>query len=163
MNKLGIARKITVIGVLAALIICFAVPAMASPVSSNAAAEQIALRLYPEATVLRTKFEQKRNGNSYYEVKLEQDGVRVEVKIDATTGVIRQGYDVNLFNQATITPTQARNTALNLYPGATVRYAELDYERGVLVYEVELTQANGYKAEVEIDATTGAVIYHYAR
>jgi len=158
---LGFAKRFTAIGFLAALVVCFSVPAMAAPVNGNAAAEQIALRLYPEATVLRTKYEAKRNGNSYYKVKLEQDGVRVEVKIDEATGTIRQGYDQNLFNIATITPTQARNTALNLYPGATIRYIELEYERGLLTYDVELIQANGHQAEVDIDATTGAVLSNH--
>jgi len=159
----GFAKKFTAFGLLVAMMVCLAVPAMASPINSNAAAEQVALRLYPEATVLKTEFEHKRNGSSYYEVRLEQDGVRVDVKVDAASGTIRQGYNQNLFNLATITPTQARTTARNLYPGSTVRYIELDYEKGVLVYDVELTQANGRKAEVYVNGTTGEVIRNRAR
>jgi len=162
-NLLKFVKRITTTVVLAALMVSFATPVMAAPVNNNAEAEQIALELYPDATVVRTKFESKRNGNSYYEVKLVQDDVRVEVKIDAATGALRPRYDQNLFDIASITPTQARNTALNLHPGATVRYTELEYENGVLVYEVELTQANGRKAEVHINAETGAVLKNRAR
>jgi len=164
MNKVvKLAKKIAVFGIMAVMMIGFAVPAMAAPINSKSEAERIALELYQGATVRKSKLENKKNGNSYYEVKLEQDGVRVEVKIIASTGVLRAGYDKNLFDVATITPTQARNTALNLYPGATVRYTELEYEKGVLVYEVKLTQANGRKAEVYINAETGAVVKNKAK
>jgi len=159
MQKLAkLARRIATLGITAALIVGFTIPAMAAPVRTNAQAEEIALGVYPGATVRYTEYEQKKNGATYYEVNLIVAGdVRVEVKIDAATGTIRAGYERNLLEVATITPTQARNTALNLYPGATITKTELEYEKGVLTYEISLTQTNGRRAEVYIDAATGTV------
>ena len=160
MKKINnLAKKMVAFGLMAIMMIgTFSVYALASNITSQRA-EEIALGVYPGAAVIRTKQEFKRRTNtSYFEVYLEIDGVRVEVKVDADTGALRAGYDTNLLNQASITPSQARNTAVGLHPGSIVTKTELEFERDVLVYEVNLQLANGRRAEVEINATTGAVL-----
>ena len=162
-------KSLATLALVAVMSATMVLPAFASTLAAQASittdrAQEIALDVYPNATVIRTKYEFKRKtGVSYYEVYLEQDGVRVEVKLDADTGVLRPGYDTNLFDVATISADTARTTALNLYPGATVIKAELEYEKGVLVYEFELRQANGRKAEVYINANTGIVVKNKAK
>ncbi|NYF25356.1 PepSY domain-containing protein [Sporosarcina sp. JAI121] len=56
-----------------------------------------------------------------------------------------------------ITIDQAMAIALERVPGQVVK-AELDYEDGMLVYEVDVRTMEGYKYEVKIDANTGAVL-----
>ena len=47
--------------------------------------------------------------------------------------------------------------ALERVPGQVVK-AELDYDDGMLVYEIDIRTAEGHKYEVKIDANTGAVL-----
>ena len=35
--------------------------------------------------------------------------------------------------------------------------AELDYDDGMLIYEIDIRTAEGYKYEVKVDANTGAI------
>ena len=52
---------------------------------------------------------------------------------------------------------QAMAIAVGRVPGQVVK-AELDYEDGMLVYEVDIRTADGRKYEVRIDANTGAIL-----
>ncbi len=52
---------------------------------------------------------------------------------------------------------QAMAIALERVPGQVVK-AELDYDDGMLVYEIDVRTAEGYKYEVKIDANTGAIL-----
>jgi len=63
-----------------------------------------------------------------------------------------------LNDTAEIKPDQAHSIALELYPGGTILKTELEYEKGVLVYEIKISTAEGRIAKVEIDATTGSVL-----
>ncbi|MEK4713977.1 PepSY domain-containing protein [Sporosarcina sp. FSL K6-1540] len=56
-----------------------------------------------------------------------------------------------------ITINQAMAIALERVPGQVVK-AELDYDDGMLVYEIDVRTAEGHKYEVKIDANTGAVL-----
>jgi uncharacterized membrane protein YkoI len=47
--------------------------------------------------------------------------------------------------------------ALERVPGQVVK-AELDYDDGVLLYEIDVRTTEGYKNEVKIDANTGAIL-----
>lgn len=53
---------------------------------------------------------------------------------------------------------RAEQIARQAVAGAQVRSIELDHERGITVYEVELRSADGVKHEVIIDARDGRVI-----
>src|SRR5699024_8112929 len=59
--------------------------------------------------------------------------------------------------QQRISIEEAKNTALRQVPGEIVK-VELDHEKGVLVYEVDIVTAQGVKYEVVIDANTGTVL-----
>lgn len=52
---------------------------------------------------------------------------------------------------------QAMTIALQRVPGQVVK-AELEYEDGMLVYEVDIRSQDGVKYEVQVDAITGAII-----
>ncbi|GEN84034.1 hypothetical protein SLU01_23460 [Sporosarcina luteola] len=56
-----------------------------------------------------------------------------------------------------ITMAQAIEIALQRVPGDVVE-AELDYDDGVLLYDIEIRNAQGVKYEVKVDAVTGEVI-----
>lgn len=58
---------------------------------------------------------------------------------------------------ATISPDQARAAALAAAPG-TVAKVELGNEHGNVVYDVEITKADGTVADVTIDAGNGKVL-----
>lgn len=60
--------------------------------------------------------------------------------------------------QAKITMDQAKQTALGKFPGGTVTTAYLDTEHGVLVWDVELTDAKGVAQDVTVDATSGQIV-----
>ena len=158
MRLYKLMKNIALIGILAVLIMGFAVPVAAAPVSKEQA-EEIALRIYPGATVVKVEHERKILSRvSYYEVKLLIDDVKVEVKIDADTGKPRPGHEKNLLNEAAITPAQARDIALKLHEGATVTKTKLEQEKDVLIYEIKLKQADGSKAKVHVNAATGDII-----
>ena len=51
---------------------------------------------------------------------------------------------------------EAMNTALKINPGTVVE-AELEHEKGVYFYEVEIVDADGKKTKIKVDASTGEV------
>ncbi len=66
---------------------------------------------------------------------------------------------VALKDQAKITETDARATALAQAPGGTVQSAELEIERGKLVWSFDIKRPNSANGvEVQVDAKTGAVV-----
>lgn len=56
-----------------------------------------------------------------------------------------------------ISMEQANEIALQRVPGQVVK-SELEFEDGILIYEVDIRTADGLKYEVEIDAVTGEVV-----
>lgn len=58
---------------------------------------------------------------------------------------------------ATVTPDEAEAAALAAVPG-TAAQPELENENGSVVYEVEVTQADGTVVEVKVDAGNGDVL-----
>ena len=56
-----------------------------------------------------------------------------------------------------ITIDQAMVISLERVPGQVVK-AELDYDDGMLVYEIDVRTTEGHKYEVKIDANTGAIL-----
>ena len=59
---------------------------------------------------------------------------------------------------ATISAADAEAAALAAVPGGTVNESALENENGSVVYEVEMTDANGATVEVIIDAGNGDVL-----
>lgn len=62
-----------------------------------------------------------------------------------------------LKREAKITMKQARATALAQVPEGKIKSSELERENGRLIYSFDIRAGSGIK-EVQIDATTGAVI-----
>lgn len=52
---------------------------------------------------------------------------------------------------------QANEIALQRVPGHVVK-SELDYDDGMLLYEIDVRANDGQKYEVKIDAVTGEVL-----
>jgi len=59
--------------------------------------------------------------------------------------------------QRRISIEEAMNIALSQVQGEIVK-VELDHEKGILVYEVDIVTAQGVKYEVVIDANNGTVL-----
>lgn len=59
---------------------------------------------------------------------------------------------------ATISSSDAEKEALAAVPGGTVNSVELGNENGSVVYQVDMTDANGQAVEVKVDAGTGDVL-----
>ncbi len=57
-----------------------------------------------------------------------------------------------------ITLEEARNIALKNLPGVILE-SELEYEKGVLLYEFEIKQKDGSVKDIEIHAYDGTVLY----
>ncbi|ARF18878.1 peptidase [Sporosarcina sp. P3] len=56
-----------------------------------------------------------------------------------------------------ITMEQANEIARQRVPGEVVK-SELEFDDGMLIFEVDIRTAEGYKYEVKIDAVTGEVL-----
>lgn len=74
-----------------------------------------------------------------------------------------QGWDNN-WNQSQMPPSYRRITideamaiALEQVPGQVVK-VELDTEKGMQVYEVDVVTAQGVKYEVAVDINTGGIV-----
>ncbi len=64
-----------------------------------------------------------------------------------------------LKDQAKVTETDARATALAKVPGGTVQSAELENEHGKLVWSFDIKQPKSPSVvEVQVDAKTGALV-----
>lgn len=56
-----------------------------------------------------------------------------------------------------ISMEQANEIALQRVPGQVVK-SELEFDDGILIYEVDIRTMEGHKYEVKIDAVTGEVL-----
>ncbi|WP_432359886.1 PepSY domain-containing protein [Sporosarcina sp. UB5] len=56
-----------------------------------------------------------------------------------------------------ISITQAMEVALNRVPGDVIK-AELEFDDGVLLYEITIRTKEGVRYEVKVDAVTGQII-----
>lgn len=77
---------------------------------------------------------------------------------DHTVAVNLSDTDWVLLAGPQISRQQAIDEAVKAVPGGAVDSAEIDTERGVSVWEVELTTPDGIEHEVTIDANTGKVL-----
>ena len=59
---------------------------------------------------------------------------------------------------AAITAADAERIVLEKYPDARIHFTKEDYDDGRLIYEVKFSTGQYVDSEIEIDATTGAVI-----
>ncbi|AJS59359.1 PepSY domain-containing protein [Paenibacillus sp. IHBB 10380] len=113
---------------------------------------------------------EKKKGQLYYEVEIDQGQKDVDVLIDAYTGKslgVRNDNDDNddddkmtnatsIEDGSTIGVSKASAVAVNYLKG-TVIEVTLDRDEGRLVYEVEL-KIDGGTAEIGVDAKTAKIV-----
>lgn len=102
------------------------------------------------------------DGVMVYEVEFYANGSEYEIDVDALTGAIRDSE----VEPAKVDPTnviekeaaqqQAIQQAEAPLEAVQDLKVELDEEDGILIYDVEFTY-EGYRYDVELDATTGAI------
>jgi uncharacterized membrane protein YkoI len=63
-----------------------------------------------------------------------------------------------LLDRVTVSPEEARATALELSNGGTIVEAELEEEGDRLIYSFDVQQDDGGLLEVEVDAMTGEAV-----
>lgn len=71
-----------------------------------------------------------------------------------------QGYNQSMPQphwQRRISIEEAMNIATGQVPGQVVK-VELEHEKGVLVYEVDIVTTQGVKYEVTVDANNGTIL-----
>ena len=74
-----------------------------------------------------------------------------------TASEIAAGAQTSYSAEAKISYERAKEIALAKVGGGTVKEIDLDYENGILAYEVEI-KYNGIEYEVDVNATTGEVV-----
>lgn len=79
----------------------------------------------------------------------------IVVDVTPYEGMSEADESAALADLAILTPEQAKTSALNANPDATVVKVELDNENGAIVYSIELS--NGL--DVKVDAGNGTVLY----
>lgn len=134
---------------------------------TEAAMKAVAARPGSRVHELHLKIE---HGVLVYEVELtHSDGTQSEIYVNAATGQIgTSGSSVggNPGNPGNPNPTpgpqvtqdQAVAIALTRFPGYSVRELESEIEHGALVWKVKLEASGDRRAEVRIDAATGAIV-----
>lgn len=78
--------------------------------------------------------------------------VHADVPLDQIQGLVDAGT-VQSFESL-------RQIALQQHPNAEVMEEELDREHGRYVYQAELRDSNNREWDIDIDATTGALLEH---
>src|SRR5690625_3973795 len=69
-----------------------------------------------------------------------------------------QGYNPHMpQRQRRISIEEAMNIALSQVQGEIVK-VELEHEKGILVYEIDIVTAQGVKYEIVVDANNGTVL-----
>jgi uncharacterized membrane protein YkoI len=105
-------------------------------------------------------------GESAYEIEVrDPDGREWEFECSATTGsIIEMEQEVESANDPLfkrhmkVSESDARNTALQLYPG-TVEEVEYEIEaNGAASYEFDIVDKYGVEFKVEVDAASGAIV-----
>ncbi|MGE5704051.1 MAG: PepSY domain-containing protein [Clostridia bacterium] len=123
---------------------------------SSEAAQKLALAVQP-GTLYEWKLDVE-GGVLVYKAKIRADNRKVEAYVDAMTGEAWRENDPERMKQKVkISADEAKKIALAQVKGTIVKF-KLDEDDGQYVYEVELRTANWQEVDVEISATTGAVL-----
>ncbi|MGM9522619.1 MAG: PepSY domain-containing protein [Oscillospiraceae bacterium] len=171
-EKLKKICKPAVIGTAAVLAVILAVPAFASDDYIGLDRAKSAALEYAGVTGEVRYTEAKLDyGDRDYEIEFIADNVKYEMEVDAYTGAVREFEKKNVRgactsaagDSVTVTLDEAKTAALS-HAGVSAGEAvftkeKLDYENGVMVYDLEFYAA-GYEYDYEIDAVTGDVLEH---
>lgn len=87
----------------------------------------------------------------------QEPALNGSVQTEEVAGENEQQEQERLSSQATISQDEAKKAALEAVPG-TVGSAELGDENGSLIWEVDITKADGSSVEVKVDAGNGKVL-----
>ena len=117
-----------------------------------------------DATITKTKLDYEDN-RQVYDIEWYAGGAKYDYEIAVDTGeVVSSGYEsqsvVGTANNATVSESTAKQTALARVPGATdadIFKWELDYDDGRPEYEGEIIY-DGMEYDFTIDATTGTIL-----
>ncbi|WAM17446.1 PepSY domain-containing protein [Rhodococcus sp. JS3073] len=128
-------------------------------------AEQIAVATVPGGTVVNSE-EQQRDGKTVWHVHIrDAKGWDYDVNVDAATGAVVPDSQ-NRETTATpappaggaVTQEQAEQIAVATVPGGTVANAEQQQRDGKAVWHIHIRDAKGWDYDVNVDASTGAVL-----
>lgn len=141
-----------------------AVPAgKGAPVDAVERALQTAAGAVPNGRPFDLELETE-DGRRVFDIEVASDGNEFEVRVnEAGTEVVGQrragdpGDDVAKAEAAQVDATRALQTALEREPGATVDEIQIDTERDVIVWQIELVRPDGSEAEIDVDARSGAI------
>jgi uncharacterized membrane protein YkoI len=107
----------------------------------------------------------RERGRLLWELDVASAGKAYDVDLDARTGkVVRLKRDrtpdrgTRLLKVANVRAAKAARTATAAVEGADLRALELDRWRGRVVWEAELTTANGTDHDVKVSARSGKVV-----
>lgn len=119
-------------------------------------AQKLALGVQPG--VLK-EWKLDRAGSSLvYKAEIQSNWKEIDVYVDAVTGEAWRENDPERMKQkVTISAEQAKTIALGQVKGS-IKKLKLDEDDGQYIYEVEVRTDNGQEAELEISATTGAIL-----
>ncbi|MDT8859744.1 PepSY domain-containing protein [Alkalihalobacillus sp. MEB130] len=136
-------------------------------------AESIALEQIGDGRIKEIELE-KKYGHYVYEAEMKVKGDERDLYIDAMTGDIlymddhdrQTGNRIQSTTEAItktnkterLTPQQAISIAVEHVGGGKVDDLDLEYEKGRLLYEIELEMKNGDDVDVYIDAYSGEVL-----
>lgn len=138
-------------------------------------AQEIALQEV-SGNVVKAKADRD-DGIDYYDFTIITDNEKYEIEIDANSGKIikiekdddYEGLNTNTesqtnqttenanYNDAKITANEAQQKAMDRVGGGNLVKCELDYDDGILKYEIEIKNGN-QEYDVDIDANTGEII-----
>lgn len=110
---------------------------------------------------------EREKGKLWYEFEIHKadNNAEVEIHIDAVSGEIGEieeeggagaAKEAQMFQQAKVSWDDAEAAALKRVAGAIVK-AELERERGKILYEFEIIGADGKETNVHVDAATGEI------
>ncbi|AQA21041.1 peptidase propeptide and YPEB domain protein [Rhodococcus sp. MTM3W5.2] len=137
---------------------------------SKEKAEQAALATVPGGVVVSSETAQH-DGTAVWHVHIRNtQGWDYDVDVDAATGAVvdRDQDDHDDDNRTTmpaspnpavtVTKEQAEQTALATVPGGTIVSSETSQHDGKTVWHVHIRNTQGWDYDVDVDATTGAVV-----
>ena len=103
----------------------------------------------------------KKNGLSFYELIVRTSDKAFEIEVNSETGEVIEFKEIiplaELVNSAQVSFEKAMEAAISRIGGGMVEEIELEYENGLLIYDVTV-RSNGRRYGVTIDAITEAVI-----
>ncbi|MFD9660342.1 PepSY domain-containing protein [Rhodococcus sp. NPDC059968] len=132
-------------------------------------AEQIAIGAVPGGTVANSE-QQLRDGKAVWHVHIRDTrGYDYDVDVDAATGAVvpenQNGGTTAAPAPApappaggAVTQEQAEQIAVATVPGGTVANAEEQHRDGKTVWHIHIRDAKGWDYDVNVDASTGAVL-----